>query len=75
MKTKNITISVPTELATQLHAAVGRRELSKFATKALEKALADKMHALKKAYAAANNDPDRIKTIQEWESLEVEDWE
>jgi len=29
---------------------------------------------LKFAYIQANKDPDRLKTIKEWEGLELEDW-
>ncbi|MCX5921727.1 MAG: hypothetical protein NTX86_00120 [Candidatus Dependentiae bacterium] len=77
MKTKNITFSLPIELVSLLQASVGKRELSKFATQAIKKALEEKNKSLKSAYAAANEDPDRIRAIKDWESLdsESEGWE
>lgn len=75
MKNKNITFSMPDELIGTLHSVVGRRGLSQFVAKAIKKALEERMSELKRAYAAANNDPDRLKTISDWESLEAEGWD
>jgi len=75
MKTKNVTFSMPIELVNMLHSRIGKRELSKFATKAIKKALTEEMDSLKAAYAEANNDPDRLEVIKDWEALDLEGWE
>lgn len=69
MKTKNITVSIPATLETQLHSIVGKQGLNQFATQALQQALKD-LQDLKKAYAAANDDIDRANTIADWESID-----
>lgn len=70
----NVTFSIPAELNNLLHSMVERRGLSRFVAQALENALSEKKNALKEAYAQANKDPDRLKTINEWEALEGEGW-
>ena len=74
MKTKNITISVPTDLAVTLQGMVGKRELSKFITKAIKKAIEEERANLEAAYAAADNEPDTIDVINDWKKLDTEDW-
>lgn len=75
MKTKNITISMPTDVLATLQGRVGKRELSKFITKVVIKAIEDEKAALEAAYAAADNDPDTIDVINDWKALDTEDWE
>ncbi|MDR3549876.1 MAG: hypothetical protein P4L31_00545 [Candidatus Babeliales bacterium] len=75
MKTKNITISMPTELVSTLQSKVGKRELSKYIVKVVRKAIEEEQTSLEAAYAAAENDPDRIETINDWRPLDMEGWE
>ncbi|MFA6066115.1 MAG: hypothetical protein WC707_02950 [Candidatus Babeliaceae bacterium] len=75
MKKVNVTFSIPVEVNELLHALVGRKQLSAFVSATLQKALEEKTHALKKAYAQAEKDPDRSKTIDDWQSLDIEGWE
>lgn len=75
MKTKNVTFSLPIEVVNLLHAKIGKRELSKFATRAIQKALTEEVDRLRAAYAAADKDPDRLETINDWASLDNEEWE
>lgn len=75
MKKVNVTFSIPVEVNELLHTLVGRKKLSAFVSSTLQKALEDKANALKKAYAMAEKDPDRLKTINEWQALDVEGWE
>jgi ATP-dependent protease HslVU (ClpYQ) ATPase subunit len=75
MKTKNITISVPTDLIATLQGMVGKRELSKFITKAIKKAVEEEKTSLAAAYAASDNDLDTIDVINDWKVLDTEDWE
>jgi hypothetical protein len=71
----SVTFSIPVELNNLLHSTVDRRKLSKFVAEALGQALKEKKQALKEAYIEANKDPDRLRTIKEWEVLDVEDWD
>ena len=75
MKNKNITISMPTELISTLQGMVGKRELSKFITKVVKEAVDQNRIKLEAAYAEAAQDPDRLKTINDWKPLDVEGWE
>lgn len=75
MKTKNITISMPTELVSTLQSKVGKRELSKYIVKVVRKAIEEEQTSLEAAYAAAENDPDRIEIINDWRPLDMEGWE
>ena len=75
MKKINVTFSIPVETNELLHSLVGRKKLSAFVANALDRALEEKMHNLKQAYAKAENDPNRLKTIKEWKALDTEDWE
>ena len=74
-KTTTVTFSLPTELNKALHAFVGGRGLSKFVAKAIEQALKEERMSLRKEYAEASKDPDRLKTIEDWKSLDVEGWD
>lgn len=71
----HVTFSIPIEVNTLLHSVVEKRGLSHFVTRALENALEEEQKSLKAAYAAANKDPDRKKTIVEWSALETEGWD
>lgn len=75
MKKVNVTFSISSETHKLLHSLVGRKKLSAFVSEVLDKALEEKANALKKAYAEAEKDPHRSKTINEWKSLDMEDWE
>jgi hypothetical protein len=70
----SVTFSIPVELNNILHSMIDRRKLSSFVAQALEHALNEKKQALKEAYMQASKDPDRLKTIKEWEVLEREGW-
>jgi metal-responsive CopG/Arc/MetJ family transcriptional regulator len=74
-KKVHVTFSIPEELNSLLHSVVEKRGLSEFATKALQKALKEERDALKKAYAAANEDPDRKETMDDWKDLDLEGWD
>lgn len=75
MKTKNISVSMPTDLLITLQGMVGKRELSKFITKAVKKAIEEEKTSLEAAYAAADNDPDTVDVVNDWKALDTEDWE
>lgn len=68
----SVTFSIPSELNNMLHSMVDRRKLSQFVAKALEQALNEKKQILKEAYRDASKDEDRLKTIKEWEFLDIE---
>ena len=74
MRTKNITLSIPVDLVELLRTRVEKRELSKFVTKALERALQEEAENLKMAYKSANEDPDRLETLRDWADTEFESW-
>ncbi len=74
MKNINVTFSIPEEVNSLLHTHVRKRELSKFVTSAIKKALEEEQSKLKAAYMAADKDPDRREVIEDWSSLESEDW-
>lgn len=75
MKKINVTFCLPAEIQERLYSLVGRRKMSSFVAQAIHKALNEKMEALKQAYAQAEQDPDRKITLEDWNSLEPEDWE
>lgn len=75
MKKINVTFSIPEETNKLLHSLISRRKMSKFVADTLQDALVQKKDMLKKAYAEAEKDADRRKTIEDWKVLDVEDWE
>ncbi len=74
MKKVNVTFSIPSDTHKLLHSLVGQRKMSLFVTQAINDALQEKTELLKKAYAQAENDPDRNETISDWSALDLEDW-
>jgi len=70
----SVTFSIPVELNNMLHSMIDRRKLSHFVAQALNHALIEKKQILKEAYIQASKDPDRLKTIKEWEVLDGESW-
>ena len=73
-KKVSVTFSIPAELNNMLHSMIDRRKLSHFVTQALQQALQEKKEALKEAYLQASKDPDRLRTIKEWEVIDGEGW-
>ncbi len=73
MEHKNMTFSIPVDLLGLLHANIGKRDISRFISESILKALKEKEiqeeKALDAAYEAANNDPDRLEVIKDWDSL------
>lgn len=74
-KTSNVTFSIPEDVNIQLHAFVEKRGLSKFVTKAIEKALKEEKANLRAAYKDAENDPELKEIIDDWAALDGEDWD
>lgn len=74
MRTINVTFSIPENINILLHTFVEKRGLSKFVTKAIEKALEDEKNALRKAFKEAETDPDVQETMADWAALDGEDW-
>ncbi len=74
MKNINVTFSIPEPINALLHSLVEKRGLSRFVTKAIEKALAEEQLKLKIAYSAADKDLDRKEVLEDWSSLESEEW-
>ncbi len=75
MKKINVTFSIPPETHKLLQSLIERRKMSMFVEQAIYHALQKKLERLKLAYTEAEKDPDRTKTIQEWSSLDTEEWE
>ncbi|MBA3721356.1 MAG: hypothetical protein H0W88_03035 [Parachlamydiaceae bacterium] len=73
MRTINVTFSIPENINILLHSFVEKRGLSKFVTKAIEKALEEEKNTLKAAFKEAENDPDLKETINDWAALDGED--
>jgi len=69
MKNRTVTISMPIELLNRLHATIGKKNLSHFIVEAVQDKLEQSDSELEAAYAAANNDPDRKQTIDDWRAL------
>lgn len=74
MKNINVTFSIPEPTNALLHSLVEKRGLSRFVAKAIEKALAEEQLKLKAAYSAADKDLDRKEVLEDWSSLESEEW-
>ncbi len=75
MKKVNVTFSIPIETQQLLQSLIGRRKMSSFVAKALDKALLEKIEVLKKAYIEAEKDPSRKEIIKDWMHAEIEGWE
>lgn len=75
MKKINVTFSIPEEINDKLHTLIGRKKLSAFVAETLNKALEEKMEALKRAYAEAANDPGQREVAEDWKITETEGWE
>ncbi len=75
MKKINVTFSLPSETHKLLRSLVGQRKMSSFVSEAIKQALNEKKDHLKAAYIEAEKDPDRKKSIEEWDALESEGWE
>src|SRR5688572_21520493 len=73
-KMTNVTFSLPIELNNALHAFIGKRGLSRFVAKAIERELKKEKMSFRQEFAEANQDQDRLKTITEWENLDLEGW-
>jgi muramoyltetrapeptide carboxypeptidase LdcA involved in peptidoglycan recycling len=62
------------DLTALLHSKVPRRGLSKYVADAFRKALEEEeqkqMFQLEATYEAANKDRNRLKTIEEWKTIE-----
>lgn len=75
MKTVNVTFSIPESINILLHSFVEKRGLSRFVTKAIERALEIEKNALRAAYIEDQNDPDTQEVIADWAALDGEDWD
>ncbi|HJZ23397.1 MAG TPA: hypothetical protein VJ201_02995 [Candidatus Babeliales bacterium] len=75
MKKINVTFSVPVETHQLLKSLLGHKNMSAFVVEAINAALKQEHKALKQAYIEAENDPDRKRTIKDWQNFETEDWE
>lgn len=75
MKSVHVTFSIPENINILLHTFVEKRGLSKFVTKAIEKALEEEKNMLKAAYTEAENDPDLKETMDDWAALDGENWD
>lgn len=75
MKTINVTFSIPEDINILLHKFVEKRGLSKFVAKAIETALEKEKITLKAAFKEAENDPDLKETMDDWATLDGEDWD
>lgn len=71
----NVTFSIPKSTNMLLHTFVEKRGLSKFVTRAIQKALEEEKNSLKAAFRDAENDPDLKETISDWAALDGEDWD
>lgn len=74
-KKVHVTFTIPEDVNALLHSVVEKRGLSEFVTKALKKALQEERDALKKAYAAADQDPDRKELLDDWSDLDSDGWD
>ena len=74
-KTINVTFSIPKNVNVLLHSFIEKRGLSKFVTKAIEKALEEERSHLKAAFKEAENDPDLKETMADWAALDGEAWD
>lgn len=83
MKHANITLSFPSDIRKRLLVKTSNRGISKYVVAAVKKALDEdelrELQELEKAYEEAGKDPDRKKTIEEWEKIDhkdvSEEWE
>ncbi len=71
MKTKNVTFSLPSEVAKLLQSLIEKRQRSSFAANVLKMTLEE---LLKAEYAQANDDPDVLTTVNDWRHLDAQGW-
>jgi hypothetical protein len=62
----HVTFSIPEEVNALLHLVAGKRGLSKFVARVLQKALEDEQESLRAAYAAAEKDTDRKEVLEDF---------
>ena len=67
MKKINVTFSLPVEINELLDSLLGSKNKSAFVAEVLNKALHERMEALKKEYKEAEKDTDRVETIKAWQ--------
>ncbi len=67
MKKINVTFSLPVEINELLDSLLGSKNKSAFVAEVLNRALQERMEALKKEYKEAEKDTDRVETIKAWQ--------
>lgn len=70
MKKINVTFSLPVEINELLDSLLGSKNKSAFVAEVLNRALQERMEALKKEYKEAEKDTDRVETIKAWQKNE-----
>lgn len=75
MKKINVTFSLPAKINKLLDSLIGRKHKSAFVAATLNKALEEKLEALKKEYVEAEKDSDRNETIEAWKPIDAEGWD
>lgn len=72
MKKIPITISLPEDLVRDLHLYVDKRGISKFIAQSAASELAKEKERLAMSYRQANEDEERNKEAEEWDSLNMD---
>ncbi len=72
-KMSNVTVSLPTELSSEMRIFAGTRGISRFVALAVERMITEEKTALGRDYEKASKDKDRIRLIEEWEAIDFVD--
>jgi len=77
MKKVNVTFSLPPETHYALQKFIGKKKMSAFVARLIDKAMEEKREQLKQAYQEAAADPDLNAIFKEWSALDADggDWE
>jgi hypothetical protein len=73
-KSVHVTLSLPEDLKYLLYSTVEKGSISKFVADSLRKALKEKEDILAAAYREAAKDPGQLEAMEDWKSLEGEDF-
>ncbi len=70
----HVTLSIPEDLKALLYATVEKGMISKFVAASLRRSLQEQNSALAMAYREAAKDPGQLEALEDWETIETEDF-
>lgn len=72
---RTLSVTITDDLYNNLKHTVPSRQISKFISEILAEKLANKREILYQAYLSASQDADREADLNDWDIIDVENWE